>query len=299
MVIVQSQASGSTGASTATRGKSSQSLRAGWSLPQTTDIERAALDSPGHRPGLSFIEHLDALSEGRACQNSKTPYIIGFDHDRKRILVTRANCGQWSCPACAKRQRDTWAVRVFKGVERLSGEGMDNWAFVTLTSNGKLRNFQQTLHVFPDAWAKLSARMRREYGKPAYVLVPERHQNGRLHFHMIVGAAVTWDWLHENAPQCGFGWKVDAGALANPAMCSWYISKYITKEFCTAPYPPKFKRIRTSQGFPALEQESPLKGLIYWRRAGDAYQTSHMLMTWQNRDFVPVWYKTGTIIKLD
>lgn len=276
---------------------SSHALRQGWSLPTTSTSERIALDSPPQRGGLSFLEHLDALSEKRLCDNPNTPYIFGVDHQQKRVLVTRANCGQWSCPACAKTRRDWWAVRVYQGVTQLVERGESEWSFLTVTSNGKLRTFDQTLYVFPDAWAKLSARMRRAYQKPAYVLVPERHKNGRLHFHMIVGAAVSWDWLHDNAPACGFGWKVDAGELASPAMCSWYIAKYMTKDFCRAPYPPGFKRVRTSQNFPELASNNPLYGAILWQRSGDSYQMGKVLETWQDRQYTPIWYTDGTHIK--
>jgi len=56
--------------------------------------------------------------------------------------------------------------------------------FVTVTSHEKL-TAKQSLYVLPLAWKKLSMRWRRLVGGKPYVVIPERHKDGRVHIHGI------------------------------------------------------------------------------------------------------------------
>lgn len=150
-----------------------------------------------------------------------------------------------------------WAARIGQGYESYVLAGIVEWRFITITSNPKLKSYAATMWVWPKAWAKLSARMRRAYTGIRYVLIPELHKDGRLHIHMIASGGMTTSWLKKNAPYCGLGFMNEADRIEDVSRAIWYVVKYVSKGLDVNDWPRSFRRIRTSQQWPALDEETP------------------------------------------
>ena len=120
------------------------------------------------------------------CQTSKRPVLKATDHNTGTIYLYQPDCHMWSCSHCAHHNKRAWAARIGQGVEQYRNSGVDGWRFVTITMSKKLKTRSQCLYVWPKSWAKLSARMRREYKGIKYVLLPELHKDGRVHVHAIM-----------------------------------------------------------------------------------------------------------------
>ncbi|KKM74447.1 hypothetical protein LCGC14_1400240 [marine sediment metagenome] len=166
-------------------------------------------------------------------------------------------CKCWGCSTCARLNMYQWAARIGQGYSVYMLAGITGWSFVTITSHPKLKNRDTTLWVWPKAWAKLSARMRRNFVGIRYVLIPELHGDGRLHIHMIASGGMTTGWLKANAPYCGLGYMNEAETLTDAKKAIFYVTKYLSKGLDIKSWPRSFRRIRTSQKWPPLEIVTP------------------------------------------
>jgi hypothetical protein len=129
--------------------------------------------------------------------------------------------------------------------------------FLTLTSHERL-NAQQSLWVFPRAWKKLSQRARRSAALFSYFMIPERHEDGRIHIHAIETGALGKGWWIDNARQCGLGYKQEETPIRKPQGAASYAVKYLSKSIKITDWPPNFRRVRTSRSWPPLPPlESP------------------------------------------
>lgn len=156
------------------------------------------------------------------------------------------------CPECAEYARKCWQVRIMKQI--------DSWALLevaitwfTITSNRKLKTFDACAAVYSDAWHKLSQRARR-LGKMEYIIVPEKHEDGRLHVHGIWTVPVGDRWLKDTAPECGLGYQCHHAPLTLDGFAPLYVTKYLGKKTALESWPKGFRRVRTSQHFPGLDK---------------------------------------------
>ena len=85
-----------------------------------------------------------------------------------------------------------------------------------------------------------------------YALLPEQHKDGRLHMHMLIGAAIKKRWLKDNAFASGAGFMADSEPLTSGKRGAYYVSKYVGKSLGVEQWPVKFRRIRTSQKWPEV-----------------------------------------------
>ncbi len=216
---------------------------------------------------LSLNGLLLALEEKTICGKPGRPYL--YTIDGLEVKVVQPGCKMWDCVHCSRRKARQWAVRVYTGIEKFQADELAIWHFVTLTSNQNLETFESTLAVWPKAWAKLSTRLRRNAKKNGqqmrYVLIPEKHADGRLHTHMLVnqpfGVVLSkkgnWysNWLKDNAAQCGLGHQADIEPLGTPGRAAFYTTKYLAKGLDVEDWPRHLRRIRTSRGWPKLEKD--------------------------------------------
>lgn len=128
--------------------------------------------------------------------------------------------------------------------------------FITLTSHERLKTFAATAAVFPLAWAKLYACWKRKTPGLAYAMIPECHEDGRLHVHMIASTEVRQKWVKDNARKRGLGFMADVQPLESVGKAAAYCAKYLGKGLGAIALPPHFRRIRLSQNFPTNDPDN-------------------------------------------
>lgn len=137
-------------------------------------------------------------------------------------------------------------------VERRSDE---SWTFFTFTLLGiHHKSSAYSLHYWRKSWDKLMKRLKRQYGKFAYVRIFETHKSGAFHVHMLAScrpndlvevtredgkivyesAAVLkhlndlkLGYIHDCKPLDGDETREDNSV---PALVASYLAKYLTKD---------------------------------------------------------------------
>lgn len=143
-------------------------------------------------------------------------------------------CGSWTCSKCGP-------AKVYR-LSRLVAAA-DAERFVTLSKVGPdLQTVYRRLQT-------LSQALRRRGYTWEYLAVPERHQNGSWHLHLIQrGDYIPQKVLSERAESAGMGRVVHIRKIQEPKQAARYLVKYMSKEILS----PAFKhtrRYRTSRGF--------------------------------------------------
>lgn len=201
--------------------------------------------------GLSSIEQVQKTRAETVCQARNRPYLVGVNSHIKRAVLFQPRCKSWSCPVCAKINRALWAVRAFHGARIIHETLSKPIDFLTLTSHEKLGP-SASLAVWPEAWKRLRMRARYAAGGFDYLLVPEQHEDGRLHVHAIETAALGTRWWKDNARECGLGFMADEQEARTPQGAAYYVVKYLTKSIGYTEWPRGFRRVRTSHDWPKL-----------------------------------------------
>lgn len=196
----------------------------------------------------------------------KAGLLIGWDDKAKNAFVVGATCDSWKCGECAARMAENWALRAEIGTRALLAKG-DKVDFITITSHEKLLDFDATERVWRDAWGKLYNALKRQKNDLCYMLVPERHKNGRLHVHGIWNAGVTQRWLKNNARQRGLGYQCKVISITHSGYAQKYIVKYIGKSLNSGA-PAHFRRVRVSNNWGDVPKpDTPFNGLR-WEYVG-------------------------------
>jgi len=219
--------------------------------------------------------------------------LMGWDDETKRCLVSRANCNQWVCSECATRMAERWALRAEMGCRALQKQG-DKVDFVTVTSHERLKTFTATEAVWSDAWSTLYAALKRKKQKLSYMIVPEKHADGRMHVHAIWNAGVTQKWLKDNARSRGLGYQCKIIHLASLGYVAKYISKYIGKDL-GADCPARFRRVRVSNDW--LDIPSPVTpgNSLRWEYVSTNASLQIVYEQCQMRGYALIDQKTGQI----
>lgn len=184
------------------------------------------------------------------CTRPNVPYLRGINHQTKQVLIFRPDCGCWDCEHCAAILVKKHRFRAVNGLKVLSDAGSAA-DFVTVTSHEKL-DHGGSLAALPKAWGQLRQRVNYVAGKSEYLLIPEFHKKGRVHFHMLTTAILPARWWKDNARSCGFGFMSDAQEVKALGGVSNYVTKYLTKMIQNSNLPEHFRRVRASNGFPKL-----------------------------------------------
>lgn len=183
--------------------------------------------------------------------------LIAYVLDQHRALVTDADCDSWKCPECRERLRQRWVLTALHGARVLQDRG-DILFFATLTSHEENTTFNTCARAFPDAWRQLHKRLNQQRAQGQYLLVPEKHKDGRLHMHALWNYPVSTRWLKDNGRACGFGYMNQIGSrghidepINDAREVGQYIGKYLGKQLGDD-LPPRFRRVRTSQAWAHL-----------------------------------------------
>ena len=108
--------------------------------------------------------------------------------------------------------------------------------------------------------------MRRKYPGFRYVILPECHKDGRVHWHLVASGNIANRWLKDNAAASGLGYMTTSEPIGEMSAAIGYVSKYISKAIYRANWPPKLRRISTSQKWPELPlDENHEAQYVDWR----------------------------------
>ena len=227
--------------------------------------------------GLSNREQLHASE----CTAPGRPWLEGVDVQRETVFFYQPNCGSWSCPYCAGANTRRWSWLIALGAERLQSSGAE-LSFTTLTSHERL-TAAGSIRVFPAAWKKLSARARRREKGGQYVLIPEKHESGVLHAHMLDTFGLSRRWWKDNARECGFGFMAESEFANTAGGAARYASKYLSKQW-GIPWPRGFRRIRTSRGYPRPEDDSSECG-VSWSKVASETDVLRLAERWEREGY--------------
>jgi len=196
----------------------------------------------------------------------KAGLLVGWDEVYKRAYVARADCDSWACEECRERMAGNWALRAEIGVRALKEKG-DKVDFVTITSHEKLPDFASTERVWRDAWGKLYNALKRQKPDLCYMIVPEKHKDGRMHVHALWNAEVTQRWLKTNARKRGLGYQCKVISVSHQGYAQKYIVKYVGKSLGDST-PAHFRRVRVSNNWAVIPKpDTPFNGLR-WEYVG-------------------------------
>ena len=187
-----------------------------------------------------------------SCSAEKLPVLKAFDTSHNEYLLFQPRCKMWQCPYCANINRLLWQARIGHGYEYYNLSGIDGWNMLTITAHPKCKTFEQCLFPWKNQWSKLSSRMRRKYPGFRYVILPECHQDGRVHWHLVASGHIANRWLKDSAASCGLGYMTTSEPVGEMEAAIGYVSKYISKSIYGSKWPRKLKRISTSQKWPDL-----------------------------------------------
>lgn len=151
-------------------------------------------------------------------------------------------------------------------------------SFITVTARGgKGRTRERSIEAFREAWPKLRKRVKYHGGEFEYILVPEQHKNGVVHFHLLATNTLSQRNWKDYAYQAGLGYMAKVKAVGDAGRGAYYVSKYLGKEFAGVVWPKGYRRARASKGWPRLTQDMPPgewaynpyrdKGKLYWEIA--------------------------------
>lgn len=85
------------------------------------------------------------------------------------------------------------------------------------------------------------------------MVIPERHQNNRVHIHGIFTTDLPKRWWKDNARACGMGFMAEKDAVYSAWGAGAYMGKYLFKQQQDTRWAKGFRRVRTSRQFPKLE----------------------------------------------
>jgi len=280
-----------------------------------------ANDSPAS-PDAGLIALTDHffLSKGKnTCKSEKRVWLLGVDFTSGKLAILRPDCGSWDCPVCAKHKANTWVKRVVLMVDQYDDE--TPFDFVTLTLHEKLTNYDQTLHVFTDAWSGLYNALKRYQGEITYVAVPELHANGRVHLHIITNFKPpdeyfikrklkrntqlrrarfpgSMDKFWKDIPRThGWGWANDQEHLdGDTTKAAGYIAKYLGKQRRVNHWPKGFKHVRASHDVPQIPDESAPDDRFLWLMEPTRDRLIEKISAYEREGFALVNPYTGEVL---
>lgn len=233
------------------------------------------------------------------CVTENRPYMGGFNHLDKTIVVYRPDCKMWSCPYCASRRKAYLAIKTYHGhrfykANAIADGHNPEWSFMTVTSHEDLTTFDATIAVWPKVWRKLKERIRRKHNKRSaeplrYVYLPELHKDGRLHGHFVSNAKITENELKDDTRKCGGGFICEVDSIDDSEHAAWYVTKYIHKTLGVYQWPRNFRRIRFTNKWPDPPNADDFNQIdldVEWKYLGymhnpENYKTMMLAQGWK------------------
>ncbi len=189
------------------------------------------------------------------CQTYNRPVLMGIAPNQPVRYLYQPNCKMWNCPYCGRKNALVWSTKIRDGVEFYQQSGFKDWSMITFTMSRYTRGFENSIAKWPKRWAKVSTRIRRLVPGVRYVLMPEQHEDGTLHTHSLFSGKISNTWISQNCHECGLGYKSKSKPMYSVYGAGKYVTKYLIKSASAEQWPPGFRRIRTSQKWPALADE--------------------------------------------
>jgi len=219
--------------------------------------------------------------------------LVGWDYAAHRALVTWARCASWNCPECARRMKEHWQMRAEMGARAIlrRGERLD---FATITSHEKLKTFEQTEYVWRRAWPVLYAALKRKNVKLEYIIIPERHEDGRMHVHALWNAGVMKGWLKDNARSRGLGFECEVIHCTTERYASKYVAKYVGKSLGDFSIP-HFRRVRVSRGWPDIDSPDNALSALKWEHVGTNGSLQAVYLECQAKHISLIDLETGAL----
>lgn len=179
--------------------------------------------------------------------------LIVWKREAGRVVMSRIRCKMWSCPYCAKVNREMWRSHLKKRIGSIGGQ----WWFITVTAAEWYREKAKSLENLRRGLNLLFKRIKRVFGKVEYVRVYELHKKGAFHAHLIMSSLSgrvhyrrarsgqrcfypteirgmeTWSlktWFKKSCRASKIGYMVDVQRIEGIQKVVNYICKYITKE---------------------------------------------------------------------
>lgn len=198
------------------------------------------------------------------CVTSNRVYLVQVDPALSQVRFQRPDCHLWSCSDCAEVNKRRWQAVVAEGIKHYQDAGQTAWYFVTLTDAEWNKTFHQSLLSWRKNWPKLYARMKRREDNIRYVLLPEKHRDGRIHMHMLTTCSLSKRFWKDHARACHLGYMAESEELVSIPKAVFYVTKYIIKSLAGGSYWPRsLHRVRVSFRWPRADQAedpAPLEG---------------------------------------
>jgi len=228
------------------------------------------------------------------------PYIC-FQNQQTHIWqLIQACCNHWDCPRCGEMRAKEEYARIVEGARAIDLQGHQLY-FWTLTCRGK----EITSAEAEAGYLKWTHRLLRTATDKArraaefwcYVQVTERQKRGHPHSHLIstycpsdvipyakgdllpngrkARHACLWsEWFRAANVRAGLGVECDLSAVKSAEAVGRYVAKYMFKATAVDRWPPGWKRVRYSQNWPQLPDETNLTGFpviqaMDWHRVWD------------------------------
>ena len=193
-----------------------------------------------------------------ACTTTNRPFLLGVKSSENKVVVIRPDCNSWNCPYCAERKKAEWFLHAYSGSSALL-EQEKTIAMLTLTARGGAgRTVTASLRQFKRSWPKLRKRIRYAEGYFSYIAMPEHHESGLMHLHVICNFRQSEHWLHDNAFESGLGYQAKKTPITDASQTAAYVTKYIAKSLERSDWPRNFRRVRTSRNWKKATMPEPI-----------------------------------------
>lgn len=189
------------------------------------------------------------------CESYYRPVLVGTVLDQPVRYLYQPRCKMWTCSYCGRENSLLWSAKIRAGIEQYQQNGFADWSMITFTMSRYTRGFENSIAKWPKCWSKISSRIRRLVPGVRYVLIPEQHQDGTLHTHSLFSGKISNTWISKNCHTCGLGYKSKSKAMYSAFGAGKYVTKYLVKSMTANEWPARFRRIRTSQGWPLLADD--------------------------------------------
>jgi len=190
-----------------------------------------------------------------------------------RGRLVQACCNHWDCPRCGQVRAKQEYRRIVGGCEKLADAGYTLY-FYTLTCRGKELKLEDAEANYYEWTNRLLTSFRAHIKRRTppqhwvYTQITERQKRGHPHSHLIAAfkpedsiqttdekgkPAYVSEWFTEANSRAGLGSQHRITLIQSASAASRYVAKYMFKQTMFDVFPPKWKRVRYSEEFPALE----------------------------------------------